>query len=76
MLVEWVQGMWGKVWVRQGAANWVGMWRRRFEKEGKGKEKKEGKERQEKEERKREEEIRERRKEEEMEERRKEKEMN
>lgn len=62
LLVEWVRGMWGKVWVRQGAANWVGMWRRRFEKEGEKRRVEEGK--------RREEEMKERKKEEEMNERR------
>lgn len=32
-LVRWVRSMWWCIWVRQAAVNYVGMWKRRFEKE-------------------------------------------
>ena len=33
ILVSWVQEMWWGIWVRQAWVNYVGMWKRRFEKE-------------------------------------------
>lgn len=33
ILVRWAQDMWWHVWVRQHRVNYVGMWRKRFEKE-------------------------------------------
>ncbi|KAL1792284.1 hypothetical protein ACET3X_008791 [Alternaria dauci] len=32
-LVQWARDMWWCIWVRQAAVNYVGMWRRRFDKE-------------------------------------------
>jgi hypothetical protein len=32
-LVRWAESMWWCIWVRQAAVNYMGMWRRRFEKE-------------------------------------------
>jgi hypothetical protein len=40
ILVEWARDMWWHVWVRQCHVNYVGMWKRRFEKEDKNTEKK------------------------------------
>lgn len=33
VLVKWVREMWWSVWVRQAQVNYVGMWKKRFEKE-------------------------------------------
>jgi hypothetical protein len=33
MLVEWAKDMWWHVWIRQSHTNYVGMWKKRFEKE-------------------------------------------
>lgn len=33
VLVKWVQNMWWAIWIRQARVNYVGMWRKRFEKE-------------------------------------------
>lgn len=38
VLVEWVREVWWAVWVRQSWVNYVGMWKRRFEKEDRKKE--------------------------------------
>ena len=32
-LVRWAESMWWCIWVRQAAVNYMGMWRKRFEKE-------------------------------------------
>ncbi|KAF2017240.1 hypothetical protein BU24DRAFT_478321, partial [Aaosphaeria arxii CBS 175.79] len=33
VLVRWVREMWWPIWMRQSRVNWVGMWKKRFEKE-------------------------------------------
>lgn len=38
MLVEWVEEMWWHIWIRQSHTNYVGMWKKRFEKEDRKKE--------------------------------------
>jgi formylmethanofuran dehydrogenase subunit B len=32
-LLRWAESMWWCIWVRQAAVNYMGMWRKRFEKE-------------------------------------------
>lgn len=39
-LVQWAEDMWWHIWIRQSHINYVGMWKRRFEKEDKKTEKK------------------------------------
>lgn len=39
-LVEWAENMWWHIWIRQSHTNYVGMWKKRFEKEDKKAEKK------------------------------------
>jgi hypothetical protein len=33
VLMQWAKDMWWRVWVRQAAVNYTGMWKRRFGKE-------------------------------------------
>jgi len=39
-LIQWAEDMWWHIWIRQSHTNYVGMWKRRFEKEDKKAEKK------------------------------------
>ena len=35
VLVKWAQEMWTHIWIRQSHVNYIGMWKKRFEKEDK-----------------------------------------
>ncbi|KAG9383357.1 hypothetical protein A1F94_005268 [Pyrenophora tritici-repentis] len=49
VLVTWAKDMWWPIWVRQSYVNYVGMWKRKFEKEDKKKKAQEQKKREEEE---------------------------
>lgn len=33
VLVDWAENMWWSIWIRQSHVNFIGMWKKRFEKE-------------------------------------------
>lgn len=39
ILVKWAKEMWWLIWIRQSHVNYIGMWKKRFEKEDKKAEK-------------------------------------